>query len=78
MRVYDDAENSREGGGDDCYRVGVMAWAEAGLSYSSSLFIYHTRVYFARTVLVLIIVLCRPERDLFLSFFAGGLFGCLG
>ena len=45
VRAYDDVENSREG---------VMAWAEGELSYSFSL-----SMYFARTVLVSIILLCR-------------------
>ena len=40
VRVYDDAENSREGDGDDRYRLGVIAWAEGDLCYLS-MYILH-------------------------------------
>ena len=41
VRVYD-VENSREGDGDDRYRLGVVAWAEGELCYSLSRCIFHT------------------------------------
>ena len=45
-----------EGDGDDRYQLGVIAWAEG--SYVQV--IPSLDVYFGRTVLVLIILLCCP------------------
>lgn len=39
MRVCDDVESSPEGDGGDCYRLGVIPWAEGELSYSLSLYL---------------------------------------